>query len=167
MCLPLIFLNTIVVQTYPYPVPWNYSSLSISCSKSLVWSSQNLQHKFLDWKWPPPPGTFPKIHPIWRSHPSLSDKGSQWSDSGLIKIATKCSKRREEGVNSFLNNVKKKLVPHCIPIQRYDFLHSRCFTRGTTLRIGLTGCGLRRCLAATRTILSPSVTCQTFRWAQL
>ena len=34
---------------------------------------QNLQYKFLDWKWPPPPfGTFPKIHPFWRCHPSLT-----------------------------------------------------------------------------------------------
>ena len=33
---------------------------------------QNLQYKFLDWKLPPPPfGTFPKIHPFWRRHPSL------------------------------------------------------------------------------------------------
>ena len=29
--------------------------VSISCSKSYVKSSQNLQHKFLDWKWPPLP----------------------------------------------------------------------------------------------------------------
>ena len=27
---------------------------------------QNLQHKFLDWKWPPPPfESFPKFHPFW------------------------------------------------------------------------------------------------------
>ena len=31
---------------------------------------QNLQHKFLDWKWPF--GTFPKIHRFWRCHPSLT-----------------------------------------------------------------------------------------------
>jgi len=47
VCLVLIFLNTIVEN----PEPWNYFCVSISCSKS----SPNLQHKFLDWKWPPPP----------------------------------------------------------------------------------------------------------------
>ena len=41
-----------------------------------------------------------------------------------------------------------------------------CFFRVTTLRIGRTGFGLRKCLAGTRTTLLPSVTCQTFRWAQ-
>ena len=34
--------------------------VSISCSKSPVKSSQNLQHKFLDWKWPPPLWDFSK-----------------------------------------------------------------------------------------------------------
>ena len=33
---------------------------------------QNLQYKFLDWKWPPPLEIFPKIHPIWYRHPFLS-----------------------------------------------------------------------------------------------
>ena len=28
--------------------------MKFSCSKSPVYSSQNLQYKFLDWKWPPP-----------------------------------------------------------------------------------------------------------------
>ena len=37
-----------------------------------VYNGKNLQHKFLEWKWPPPPfGTFPKIHPFWLGHPSL------------------------------------------------------------------------------------------------
>ena len=60
VCLVLIFLNTIVEKTYPEP--WNYSFVSISCSESPAWSSQNLQYKFLDWKWhhPPPPRNFPK-----------------------------------------------------------------------------------------------------------
>ena len=40
-----------------------------------------------------------------------------------------------------------------------------CFFRVTTLRIGRTGFGLRKCLAGTRTTLLPSVTCQTFRSA--
>ena len=53
MCLVLIFLNTIVETIYPEP--WNYSFVSISCSKSPVQSSQNLKHKFLYWKWPLPP----------------------------------------------------------------------------------------------------------------
>ena len=26
---------------------------------------QDLQHKFLDWKWRRPFGSFPKIHPFW------------------------------------------------------------------------------------------------------
>ena len=37
--------------------------------------------------------------------------------------------------------------------------------RVTTLRIGLTGFGLRKCLVGTRTTLLPSATCQTFRSA--
>ena len=46
-----MFLNTIVEKTYPEP--WIYTFfVSISCSKSLVSSSQNRQHKFFDWKWP-------------------------------------------------------------------------------------------------------------------
>ena len=33
---------------------------------------QNLQYKFLDWKWPPSLfGAFPKIHHFWYRHPSL------------------------------------------------------------------------------------------------
>ena len=32
--------------------------VSISCSKSPVLSSQNLLHKFFDWKWPHPPRNF-------------------------------------------------------------------------------------------------------------
>ena len=38
---------------------------------------QNLQYKFLDWKWPASPapfGTFPKIHPFWYRHLSLRRK---------------------------------------------------------------------------------------------
>ena len=53
VCLVLILLNTIVEQTYHEP--WNYYFVSISWSKSPVKSSQNLQHKFLGWKWPPSP----------------------------------------------------------------------------------------------------------------
>ena len=34
--------------------------------RSIVYNGKNQQHKFLDWKWPPPPfGTFPKTHSIW------------------------------------------------------------------------------------------------------
>ena len=38
---------------------------------------QNLQHKFLGWKWPPrtPFGTFLKIHPFWRRQPSQKQIG--------------------------------------------------------------------------------------------
>ena len=35
-----------------YPEPWICYFVSISCSKSPALSYQNLQHKFLDWKWP-------------------------------------------------------------------------------------------------------------------
>ena len=35
---------------------------------------KNLQHKFLDWKCPPPFGTFPKLHLFWYRHPSLRTK---------------------------------------------------------------------------------------------
>ena len=47
---------------------------------------QILQYKFLDWKWPPPPfGTFPKIHPIWKRDPSLRQgpRSSQYQNSYL------------------------------------------------------------------------------------
>ena len=41
--------------------------------QSTVYNGKNLQYKFLDWKWPPPPfGTFPKKHPFWWVHPSLT-----------------------------------------------------------------------------------------------
>ena len=55
-----------------YPEPCNYSFQSISSSKSPVYSSQILQSKFLDWKWPPPFATFPKIHSICYRRPSLN-----------------------------------------------------------------------------------------------
>ena len=35
---------------------------------------QILQYRFLDWKWPPPFGTFPKIHPIWKRASSLREE---------------------------------------------------------------------------------------------
>ena len=55
----LIFLNTIVEKTYPEP--WIYSFfVSMSCSKSPVYSSQNLQYKFLNWKSPFPLWNFSK-----------------------------------------------------------------------------------------------------------
>ena len=39
---------------------------------------QNLRYKFLDWKWPPPFGTFPNIHPLWWRHPSLMVVDWRW-----------------------------------------------------------------------------------------
>ena len=47
--------------------------------RSIVYSGKNLQYKFLDWKWPPPPpfGTFPKIHPFWRRSASLRGLGGR------------------------------------------------------------------------------------------
>ena len=36
------------------PESWNYSLVSIHAQKPCL-KSQNLQYKFLDWKWPPPP----------------------------------------------------------------------------------------------------------------
>jgi len=39
--------------------------------RSIIYNGKNLQHNFLDWKWTPPPGTFPKIHPFWKGKASL------------------------------------------------------------------------------------------------
>ena len=55
----LIFLNTIVEKIYPQP--WIIFFVSISWSKGPVWRTQNLQYKFLDWKWPPPLSLFHKF----------------------------------------------------------------------------------------------------------
>ena len=49
----LIFLNTIVEKRYPEP--WNDLFVSNSCTKKPCLQIQNLQYKFLDWKWPPLP----------------------------------------------------------------------------------------------------------------
>ena len=64
MVLPLNWLKTYPKKTLLYHFH----------AEKALFKVQNLQHKFLDWKWPPPPfGTFPKIHPFWLSinHPDL------------------------------------------------------------------------------------------------
>ena len=52
--------TTMCLVEKTHPELWNYSIVSISCSKSQLFSSQNLQNRFLDWKWHtlPPPWNF-------------------------------------------------------------------------------------------------------------
>ena len=66
---------------------------------------QNLQHKFLDWKWaPPPPWTFSKIHPFWLRHPSLREGwgGQRFENQGFAKKIVTI-------VDFLLQNMHKKI----------------------------------------------------------
>ena len=63
-------------QTAFDPPPPSFSENHVALFSGIhdrrsVYNGKNLQHKFLDWKWPPPSGSFPKIHPFWCGHPSL------------------------------------------------------------------------------------------------
>ena len=50
----------------------SYCNFSEIHDRSIIYyNGKNLQYKFLDWKWPAPFGTFPKIHPFWRRSASL------------------------------------------------------------------------------------------------
>ena len=65
-----------------YPEPWNYSFTQFHAQKALLKVSKICNIHF----WienDPPPGTFLKIHPIWRSHPSLKIKSLQTSNKTL------------------------------------------------------------------------------------
>ena len=65
-----------VVQQFNMVIGWKHTLKPPFCIifmlKKAYLKVQNLQYKFLDWKWPPPFGTFPKIHPLWRRRLSLS-----------------------------------------------------------------------------------------------
>ena len=54
--------------------------------RSIVYNGKNLQYKFLNWKWHPPHGFFPKIHPFWKGHPSLWAAGRQMLNQQNIWI---------------------------------------------------------------------------------
>ena len=69
----LVFLNTIVENTYPEP--WNVSFLSISCSKSPVSISKICNTNIWIENDPPTPGFFlSKVHLFWYPDQSLSPR---------------------------------------------------------------------------------------------
>ena len=71
MCFVLIFLNTIVEKTYTEP--WIYSfCFNFMLKKPCLKFPKSATYIFWIESASPPLGTFPKFHPIWRSHPSQS-----------------------------------------------------------------------------------------------
>ena len=64
-----------------YPVLWNYSFVSVSCSEALFKVPKICNIKFWIENEPPLFRTFPKIHPILYSHSSLisGDKHQTWN----------------------------------------------------------------------------------------
>ena len=105
--------------------------LSISCSKSLVKSSQNLQYKFLDWKWLSPPffknssdlvaGSIPYLpaQPVQgKSAKEAANKGSQGhqgTNPGGVRVGNFEPERvfgwREQGYFLRLRIVLKLFFP--------------------------------------------------------
>ena len=84
---------------------WYHLALAIPCIYSTISVIKKLQHNFLKMRWGGRRSYefFPKIHPIWRSHPSLKIKSLQTSKKALqtwSKIKSKganwCSKQRCE-----------------------------------------------------------------------
>ena len=74
-CFVLIFLNKIVEKTYPEPWKYPFVSIYVQCvyvQKVLFPISATQFFGSMTFPPPPPLGTFPKIHPIWYRHPSLS-----------------------------------------------------------------------------------------------
>ena len=74
----------IMLQIF-WNIPWKYPLCIIFMPKKPCSKVQNLQQKFLDWKWPPPPfGTFPKIHPFWYREASLTNKQNRLKVSKVV-----------------------------------------------------------------------------------
>ena len=73
-----------------------------------VYNGKNLQHKFLEWKWPPPPfGTFPKIHPFWMCKASLTQGIENWCRNCYLSLCQ--SKPRPTTFNFFDSHLKQTM----------------------------------------------------------
>ena len=89
---------------------------SESVQKKACLKVQNLQHKFLDWKWPPPFRTFPKIHPFWVASPAPQRRVTLISGCKMV-------------ASDFFLNTWKKLATQVILWGNGTWVGSLLFTR--------------------------------------